>query len=53
MEINYLQPTENLFNMISTLIPITMNKMPVILYGAPGKKKTLMIKLLAYLFAKH
>lgn len=29
-----------------------MNKIPVIFYGPPGKKKTLMIKLLAYLYAR-
>ncbi|EAR86276.2 dynein heavy chain family protein (macronuclear) [Tetrahymena thermophila SB210] len=53
LETNFIQPTENLFNLISTLIPITMNKMPVIFYGAPGKKKTTMIKLLAFIQAKQ
>lgn len=49
---NLLSPSENLLNLASTLIPLTLNRTPLLIYGPPARKKTLMIKMLANIYAK-
>jgi len=52
LKLEFLPLSDKLAQYVQAIYPLILNKLPVIFYGSPGKKKTFLIRLMAFIYSK-
>lgn len=52
LKLEFLPLSDKLAQYVQAVYPLILNKLPVIFYGSPGKRKTFLIRLMAFIYTK-